>query len=158
MLIQKPLPLWIGVSLFVGAIVTIPLISQSRHRPVAWPGTLMELTELLSHDAPELYVAAVREDCKEEGIYICTQPQPREQLRWLQRNSLGAVRWQGIVHCARIRRGGFVIEEHELQSWGEHGMRIGSLLFFGDPTLLRRIREATLDGEAAENNFEIFSD
>jgi hypothetical protein len=31
---------------------------------------------------------------------------------------------------------------NEWQHWGEHGMRIGPFVLFGDPALLGRIRQA----------------
>ena len=147
MLLRKPLPLWISVSLFVTAVAMIPLIGQVRRRPVSLPSTLTELTVLLSHEVPSLYMVLVIEDHPENGFYICTQPQPREKLFRLQRGFEIACKrkWQGVVYCERTDHPCGIIEEHFVQGWGEYGMQIGSIQCFGAPALLRRIHEAIFD-------------
>ena len=143
MLFRKPFSPWIGVSLFVVAAVTIPLIGQVQRRLNSLPAGPTELMELLSQKEPSLYVVSVVENKPDNGIYICTQPTPPEQLFRLNRTAQGFARWKGIVFCERVGKY-FIIEDFEIQSWGEHGMQIGSLLFFGDPVLLQRIRTAIL--------------
>lgn len=145
MLFRKPLPLWMSVSLFVIAVGMIPLIGQSRRRPISLPDTLTELAVLLSQGTSELYVVPVIENRPEAGIYICTQPHLREQLQWLHRipEAIGPSRigrWEGVVFCEKNNE--FIeieSDDQQLQNWGEHGMRIGPLVFFGDPALLQRI-------------------
>ena len=145
MLARKPLSVWLSVSLFIVGAAVLPLAYRLLRRPAPPPHTLRELTELLSQKAPSLYVVAEVEKNPEGGIYICTQPQPREQLSELIRNpeAIGTSprgRWQEIVFCQRIGTMGQV----DIQSWGEYGMRIGRLVFFGDPDLLQRIYTAIL--------------
>lgn len=149
MSVPRPLPLWKIVPVFLVTVAMVPLIRSLPRWHDAPPRTLMELTKLLSRETPSLNVVSLREDYPEFGIYICTQPQPREQLTTLFRNSkvVGVSRhgkWQGIVFCERMAEH-FKIEEGELQSWGDYGMRIGPLLFFGDPHLLRRIHTLILE-------------
>lgn len=146
MLLRKPVSLWISVSLFALAVAIIPLTGQLRHQPDPPPNTLTELTALLSQKVPSLYVVPVIESKPEYGIYLCTQPQRRERLAWLVRNPqvigtshLG--KWEGVVFCENVGNVG-MIEENELQSWGEHGMQLGPIQYFGDPALLRRIQNA----------------
>jgi hypothetical protein len=137
--------MWIFVGLFVVLAAATPFATRSLSRSVDPPRTLTALTELLSQEAPSLYVVPLREDYPEAGIYICVQSQPREQLMRLGRCSEFAGTWQGVVFCERV--GNFsVVEEHEIQGWSEHGMQVGPLLFFGDPNLLRRIR-TVISGE-----------
>jgi hypothetical protein len=146
---RRPLPLYVNVTVFLMAIVMVLLSRQLLRQPTELSHTLTELTQLLSQNTPELYVVPVCKDTLENGIYLCTQLQPLEQLAFLPRNSIGAGRWQGVVFCEGVRINDYVIEEQELQSWGEHGMRIGSLLFFGDPALLDRIHKAILKSQGS---------
>lgn len=150
---RTPLHVWICVSFFIVSVAATPLIGRLLRWPVAPPRTLAELTKLLSQDAPSLYVVPVAEHQPETGIYICTQQQQREQLMWLMRGSEVACKckWQGVVYCERVNHFG-AIEEHIIRSWGEHGMQIGELLFFGDPVLLRSIHELIRNHRA--NNSE----
>jgi hypothetical protein len=99
MLLRKPLPLWLSVGLFALATAIMPLIGQGRHRPVSLPGTLTELTVLLSQKAPSLYVISEVEKYAESGMYICTRPQQREQLQRLTRNAQ-------VIGASRIGRWG----------------------------------------------------
>jgi hypothetical protein len=146
---RRPLALYLNVTVFLMAIVMV-LLSRQLLRPPTEPSlTLTELTELLSQNTPELHMVPVRKDALEEGIYLCTQRQPLEQLAFLPRNSIGAGRWQGVVYCEGVTHDDFGIEEHELQSWGEHGMRVGPLLLFGDPAVLDRIHKAILKSQGS---------
>jgi hypothetical protein len=111
------------------------------------PRTLTELTELLSWQAPSLYVAPISELSLECGIYICTYPRPREQLiKKLRSHPKCVSKWQGVVYCERIGEmdqmpfASMSFWKEELSTWGEYGMWIGPFLFFGDPALLQRIR------------------
>lgn len=147
--VRYPSMVWVSVSIFLVSAATIPLAYRLLRRPVVPPRTLTELTARLAKDAPELCVVAVPENRLQDGIYICTQPQPRDRLGRLVRNRrvIGTHRfgrWQGVVFCERVGHIG-VISDEELQGWGEYGMQIGPLLFFGDPALLRRIHNAIFD-------------
>jgi hypothetical protein len=83
----------------------------------------------------------MRDSSPEEGIYLCQRPQSREQLQWLRRAADYGDRWRGIVFCEFSRQLG-EIPDAELERWGEYGMRLGPFVFFGDPALLRQIRQA----------------
>lgn len=150
---KRTLSLWIIVSVFFVTAAMVPLSRRLLRRPADPPSTLAELSKLLSGEAPSFYVVPVNKDHLESGIYICTQPQPLEQLMWLLR-SPKAVRtsrhgkWQGVAYCERL--GTMSLVDYKLQTWGEHGMRIGSLLFFGDPQLLRRIHKTIFDHQGSK--------
>ncbi|HEY7326447.1 MAG TPA: hypothetical protein VH592_02325 [Gemmataceae bacterium] len=144
--VRGPLHVWVCVSLIVLSAGTMPLVRRSPHRPASSPQTPTELAQLISQDAPSLYVVSVLEDQPEGGIYISIQPQPREQLFRLPRGSEVACKceWQGVVFCEKdgnLCR----IDEDVIQAWGEHGKRIGPLLFFGDPVLLQRLHKLIFD-------------
>lgn len=142
MLLRKPLSLWIVVSLFVAAVALVPLAHPLLRRPVAPPRTITELTEFLSRVEPKLYVVPLPNG-SEDGVWLCASPHSREDLmdRMLIRAPEYANQWKGIVICQGLGTH-FVFPEYELEDWGEYGMRIGPLLFYGDPELLRRIHKA----------------
>jgi hypothetical protein len=124
----------------------MPLVSRSLHKPASSPQTPTELAQLLSQDAPSLYVVSVLEDQPESGIYICKKSQPREQLFNHARGPEIACKrkWQGVVFCEKdgsLCR----IDEDVIEAWGEHGKRIGPLLLFGDPALLQSIHNLILE-------------
>lgn len=143
MLFRKPFSMWICVSLFIASITLVPLIGRLSRQPTPPPRTLAELRELLSQDAPLLTVVPMSRNDVEFGMYICAHPSTHEQLSRLLRNSQNAGRWQGVIFCERVTKWNPITEE-ELRTWGKHGMQIGSLLFFGDPELLERLRTVIL--------------
>jgi hypothetical protein len=53
-------------------------------------------------------------------------------------------RWSGVVYCERSRDG--LDAEVRLEGWGGCCLQAGPFLFFGDPSLLARIRDALVVG------------
>jgi len=147
MLLRKPLPLWINVSLFAGAAAMIPLAGQLRRQPVSTPATIAELSERLRRCTPRLHFVPQFPDRAELPMWVCAGPQSREQLWGLicdpERVKKG--QWHGIVLCKGTTDFCQIPDEFIRDSWGEYGMRIGRFVFFGDPDLLQRIREAIFD-------------
>jgi hypothetical protein len=140
---RRPLPRWVIVVAFAVIVVAVTLASRLLHPPTFPPRTLGELTERLRRSDPPLYVVPMADHSPEEGVYICERPRPREQLQWLRRSPEHAARWRGVVYCERA--GGVIrVPEDQLESWGEHGLRVGPFVLFGDPALLERIRETIL--------------
>jgi hypothetical protein len=144
MLKRNPLPLWIVVSIFL-AVTAVPLTCRLRSRHATPPPTvtqlrtLTELAEVLSQDAPELRVVPSANDGSlETGMYLSNDSRSWEQLISVLRSYRHADKWEGLVYCERYRAN-ISTPEREIQMWGEHTMRIGPFLFFGDPHLLRRI-------------------
>ncbi len=146
---KRSLPLCIIISMFLVTIGVIPLSCHLMRQAPVFPCNLVELTERLSQSTLSVHVVPVIENEPESGIYICKQRQTREQLFRLLRGSEVACKrkWQGVVYCENI--GSLYVEEHVLQGWGDHGMRIGPLLFFGDPALLDGIHEAIRDSQVS---------
>jgi hypothetical protein len=140
------LPLWIVVSIFLAAVTAVPLTCGLRSRSATSPPTatelrtLSELAEVLSQDAPELRVVPMLHDGSslEAGFHLSTDARSWEQLSSLNRSDQDADKWQGVVYC-EYEREKLSNPEWEIQTWGEHAMRIEPFLFFGDPDLLRRI-------------------
>jgi hypothetical protein len=126
---------------FVLCAVAVPLAHWLLHRQADSPRNLVELAELLRQSDPPLYIVPMADHSPEVGFYLCERPRPREQLQWLRRAAEHGDRWRGVVFCEMNRSLG-EIEENEWQRWGEYAMRIGPFVFFGDPPLLGRIRQA----------------
>jgi len=147
MLIRKPLPRWVHVSLFVAAVAMIPLFGQLRHRIVSLPRSQTELSARLSRCTPPLHVVQQVRDIPESPIWVCVRPQSREHLRglFLDPGRVREGRWQGIVLCQLEGKGSVITDDFIREAWGEYGMRIGTFVFFGDPDLLQRLREVIID-------------
>jgi hypothetical protein len=101
----------------------------------------MELTEHLRRSGLSLHVVQMTAKSPEEGLYLCERPLEREQLQWFRRAAQDGDRWRGVVFCEFNRTLGET-PDAELERWGEYGMRLGPFVLFGDPALLRRIRQA----------------
>jgi hypothetical protein len=140
---NKPLPWWVIVVAFAVLVVGVTLASRLLRPPRSPPRTLGELAEVLRRSDPPLYAVPMADHSSEEGVYICERPRPREDLQWLRRSPKHAARWRGVVFCERAG-GAIRVPEDQLESWGEHGLRVGPFVLFGDPALLRRIRAAIL--------------
>jgi hypothetical protein len=126
---------------FALCVAAVPLAHRLRHPHTEPPRTLAQLAELLRRSDPPLYVVPMTDYGPETGFYLCEQPRPREQLQLLRRAAEQGERWRGIVYCEMHGSLG-EIEENEWQRWGEYAMRFGPFVLFGDPALLRRIRQA----------------
>lgn len=142
---RNPLPLWIVVSMFLAGVVAVPLICRMGTTPATPPAltevrTLTELAEVLSQDASDLQVVPMAKfDSLERGMFLCNDSRSWEQLASVPRTNRDAGKWQGVVYCEYKGVNLSSIPEREIETWGEHGRRIGPFLFFGDPDLLRRI-------------------
>lgn len=137
MFARKPLLSWIFAGL-VGVSAAMPSAYRILWPPMASPRTLAELTLLLSQAEPELLVIPVMPKYPESGAWVCERPRSWEQLSWLRRAPEYFDQWQGVVYCERLRENWYILEE-DFDSWGEHALRMGPILLFGDPALLRRI-------------------
>ncbi len=149
MLARSPLPLWVVVSGFALSAAAVPLAGRWLRPPIAPPGTLTETIELLGQCEPPFHTVPVMEKSLESGVYLCERPWSLHQLQLLPRAPEYAHRWRGVVFCQHIGRCSEFPPE-ELQSWGEHGMKIGPLLFFGDPDLLRRVQRGIFQQAEAQ--------
>jgi hypothetical protein len=137
---RRPLSPWILGIVFTLCAVAVPLTCQLLSPPAAPPRTLTELTERLHRAGLSLDVVPLTDNSPEKGLYLCERPQPREQLQRLRRAVELGDRWNGIVFCEMNHPLGEV-DQAEWERWGEYGMQLGLFVFFGDPALLRRIRQ-----------------
>jgi hypothetical protein len=139
--------LWISIGILGLSAAATPWAYRSLFPAIAPPRTVREMAELLSKAEPGLYVIPVAPNYPENGVWVCDRPQSWEQLSWLRRAPEHAYRWQGVVFC---QKAGEMTEVVDTDTWGEHGMQIGPLLFFGDPALVRRIQKAILDHQSGK--------
>jgi hypothetical protein len=120
-------------------------VSRRPHGP-ATPATLTELCDRLHRSAPDLWVVQGTDRSAENGVYVCTLPHARADLVALFRSSQEAEHWRGIVFCERAGVYSRIFDS-SWEDWGEYCMQIGPLLFFGDPSLLQRLRLLLVKGE-----------
>jgi hypothetical protein len=69
--------------------------------------------------------------------FLTEKDLPLEKLALLRRDPGAAAAWEGTVHVERDRGYG----PTDTEGWGRYGWRTEGFLFFGDPNLVRRIRE-----------------
>src|SRR6516162_251935 len=116
----------------LATLLAVPLAGRTLRPVTAPPETPVELAELFRRHRPDLHVIPANTTGPDNGIYICERPRPRDQVLALPRQPAFAGRWGGVVCCERVAPMREVAAG-ELAAWGEHGMRAGPLLFFGDP-------------------------
>jgi hypothetical protein len=119
-------------------VLAVPLANRALRPAPEPPETCHALAYLLRQSRPALYVIPANSRGPENGVYICEHSQSQDQLWGLPRSREYADRWAGVVHCERVGAQR-EMPERELASWGEHGLRAGRLVFFGDPRLLADI-------------------
>ena len=132
--------------LVASALILTGLAAHTLLRPAPSPHTLGELTELLSRSPARLQVVKQTNNGVECGIYVCASPRPHDELRNLLRTPEAADSWRGVAFCENIGTHSS-IPAQMLESWGEYGMQIGGFRLFGDPTVLRQIRDAARQGQ-----------
>lgn len=153
---RSSLPRCFVTAAFLGSIAAVPLGYRMLRSADPTPRTLAELTDQIRQSLPHLHVVLFRDSMPDEGLYLCERPLSRERLQHLIRAPELGHRWQGIVYCERVGRLSQIVPE-QLASWGEYSMRIGPVLFFGDPALLRRIRQTVHSTDGADAELPIIS-
>jgi len=111
------------------------LVLRPAPRPLETPA---ELAEALRQFRPALHVVPANGRDPQSGIYISVRPLRPGRIAGLVRQPERADGWEGVVYCERDLAVS-QIGPPDLAGWGEHGMRAGPLLFFGDPRLLAEI-------------------
>ena len=132
---------WTLALAFALCTATVPLSHRWLDPRSAPPHNLTELAEMSRQFGLPLHVVPLRDSSLEEGIYLCQCAQSREELQRLARAAEDGDYWRGVVFCELNQRLG-EIDDDEWRRWGEYGMLIGPFVLFGDPALLRRIRQA----------------
>ena len=134
-LLRRPRTYTVVTGAFLVATLAVPSASHLFRPAPRTPETPAEVAELLRQSYPALYVVPANGDSPDSGIYVSERPLPPDRIMRLIRHPDFADRWEGVVYC---ERDGWMsrIAPYDLDRWGEHGLRAGPLLFFGDPRLL----------------------
>jgi hypothetical protein len=121
--------------MFLVTLLAVPLAYRAFRSVPRPPQTPTELTEALGQFRPALHIVPANGRNPQSGIYISERPLSSAQIAKLFRQPQHADRWKGVVYCEHYQKGR-AIGPPDLDDWGEHGLRAGPLLFFGDPRLL----------------------
>jgi hypothetical protein len=120
---------------FLASLLAVPLASRLLRPAPRPPETLAELSEALRRFCPALHVVPANGRDPQSGIYISDRPLLPGRIAELLRQPERADGWESVVYCEHDLAVS-QIGPPDLAGWGEHGMRAGPLLFFGDPRLL----------------------
>jgi hypothetical protein len=74
------------------------------------------------------------------GAYLTEGSKSWKELNLLPKAQEHIDRWAGTVHCERLNKPG--CRSFQVSLWGDYCLEAGPFLFFGDPALLARIRQA----------------
>jgi hypothetical protein len=134
-LLIRSRPYTVVTGAFLVATLAVPSADRLLRPAPQTPEMPAEVAELLRQAYPALYVVPANGGSPHSGIYVSQRPLPLGRVVKLIRHPDFAHRWEGVVYC---ERDGWIgrIAPYDLDRWGEHGMRAGPLLFFGDPSLL----------------------
>ena len=136
--LRRAPPSWVITGAFLVSLPVLPLTGRALRPTPEPPATPAELAAVLRESRPTLYVIPANSSGPQNGIYVCERPRSHNEVLGLVRQREYAGRWQGVVYCERIGWENEIAGD-DLAAWGEHGMRAGPLLFFGDPRLLAEI-------------------
>jgi hypothetical protein len=125
----------VAFRLFLVTLLAVLPAYRAYHSVPRPPETPAELTEALRQFRPALHIVPANGSNPQSGIYISERPLSRDRIARLIRQPQQAYRWEGVVYCERYQ-GGSTIGPPDMEAWGEHGLRAGPLLLFGDPRLL----------------------
>ena len=141
---RRPWLLWAAVLLFLAAAVSVPMARHFRKQGEPRFQQVSEVADRIHQKIPELYIIAATADGDPDkgGVYICETPRSWVELQRLPRNPESIDRWQGAVYA-------FISPTNvdtNVIDWGENGLTVGHVRFFGDARLIARIRAALTPG------------
>ena len=91
-------------------------------------------------------VAACHAGPINNGAFLCAGERPWVEVNRLSRSPAGSAHWSGVVHVQPFFNP--EMAEDTMQDWDQYGARVGSLVFFGDPQMLREVMTALETGRA----------
>jgi hypothetical protein len=116
----------------------LPVSEGARHEP---PRSVAEVVDRLRERGLDYQVvAACHAGPIDNGAFLCAGEKPWVEVNRLSRSRARSAHWSGVVHIQPF----FTPEmaEDTMQDWDECGARVGNLVFFGDPQLLREVVSA----------------
>jgi hypothetical protein len=81
-------------------------------------------------------VSARKDGVIDQAAFLTITDQEWEDLDRLFKNPKWISQWRGTLYCKRNTAG------YDLSHWGDYSLVAGPFLFFGDPELLARVRDA----------------
>jgi len=135
---------WLLLPCFLAAAVLVPLTYQLQRHQHKLPDTLPALIEQLQALHPSWqFEPAVGDPALCHGAYLMQAgyvkdywPPPRfpKYDRY----------WRGLVFIQLDGGSHARFDNAHVASWGEHGVRLGRFVFYGDPGMLAAIRNKLL--------------
>ena|SRR6516162_3261282 len=127
----RPDHFWmLALALFIPAVVTVPILSRSRHRPS--PATLPELLATVREKHPEWRTVRIRDNSPD--AYLLAPDYSLDDNFPPIRAAFHMPRWHGLVHVQRAPRWAPVNEPAS-----ENFLILGDVELFGDAEMLREI-------------------
>jgi hypothetical protein len=117
--------------ILAGSALAIPIGNQGTALPRT-PGDPRALARKLSAREVRLYYV----EHWSGTVYLTEEPRPIEELFGLLTGPAQAAKWKGVVRFVKIPEG-----FSESLNYGEFGFRLGDSDVYGDPALLRQIRD-----------------
>jgi hypothetical protein len=126
-----------ALALAIGATAVLAYEVYPRR---AAPRSVGELVDRLRASGMGVRVVPVVRATRdlERGAFLCERDRPWEELFPLPRAAECLGDWTGVVHAQRWPHDADAVE-FILREWQGCSARVGDVLLFGDPDLLRRI-------------------
>jgi hypothetical protein len=131
---------------FAASIVLASWLGSRRLGP-APPGAPLDdwdiprLAAFLNEQGQQLRVVpTMRQGGPHETAFLTTTSRGWEDLNRLPKDAGRIALWQGTLYCERGPGGDDWLDL--TRQWGDCGLVAGPFLFFGDPQLLARVRDA----------------
>jgi hypothetical protein len=125
------------------AIAATAVLAYEVYPKRAAPRSVAELVGRLRAAGLDVRVVPVVRATQdpESGAFLCERDRPWEELFPLQRAAECRGDWAGVVHAQRWPHDEDAVA-FILREWQGCSARVGEVLLFGDPDLLRRIVDA----------------
>jgi hypothetical protein len=129
--------------LFVVAVASAAVVAHEMYPRRSPPRSVGQLVDRVRQQGMDLHVvpAMLSNPDLEGGAFLCERDRRWEELSFLGRIASRQAEWAGIVHAHRWPCNedstAFILRE-----WQSCSARVGDVLLFGDPEMLRRIVEA----------------
>jgi hypothetical protein len=125
------------------AIAAAVLLAHESYARRSRPRSVTELVDRLRQSGvPVCVVPAARSNpALDNGAYLCEGERAQEELVRAPRAALCQAAWAGVVYAQRWPHDEDAFADM-LRQWQNCSARVGDVLLFGDPELLRRIVDA----------------
>jgi hypothetical protein len=144
--VLRSLPAPFVVAGLLGAVLFGYALGSAGRKQARRPETVAAALARLEEKGLKFHiVTASTEGAPTAGAYLCDRPRRRSEMHVLPRLPAQGERWQGVLLLEPLREGA-PLSESDILAWGAHGARVGRLLLFGDPALVRLVADALEGG------------